>query len=206
MNDRSLVYLLDDDPAVLKALARLLQTQGFRVQPFASARELFAGIANDMPACLVLDLAMPEMDGLAVQERLLSEGQALGIVFLTAHGDLPRGVRAIKAGAEDFLTKPVNAAHLIPAIRAALARSEERYRLHAELAAGRERFARLTPREREVLGYVIAGQTNKRIARLLGTREQTIKVHRGRVMQKLGVASVAELVRLAQRLGVAPSD
>lgn len=206
MNDGPLVYLLDDEPAVLKALARLLQAQGYRVQPFASARELFADIANDMPACLVLDLAMPEMDGLAVQERLLSEGQALGIVFLTAHGDLPRGVRAIKAGAEDFLVKPTTAAQLIPAVQAALAKSVERHQQRADRAAGQERLARLTPREREVLGHVIAGKPNKLIAVSLGTVEQTVKVHRGRVMDKLGVDSLAELVRFAQRLGISPAD
>jgi FixJ family two-component response regulator len=204
MSDGPLVYLLDDEPGVLKALTRLLQAQGFRVQAFASAREFFEGLAPSEPACLVLDLAMPEMDGLAVQERLVHEGQDLGMVFLTAYGDLPQGVRAIKAGAEDFLAKPVNAAQLIPAIRAALAKSTDRYQRRAELAAGRERLARLTPREREVLGHIIAGQPNKGIAAQLGTGEQTIKVHRSRVMQKMGVDSLAELVRLAERLGVPP--
>jgi FixJ family two-component response regulator len=204
MSDGPLVYLLDDEPAVLKALTRLLHAQGFRVQAYASAGEFFAGFAPGEPACLVLDLAMPEMDGLAVQGRLVHEGQDLGIVFLTAHGDLPQSVRAIKAGAEDFLAKPVNAAQLIPAIRAALARSVEGHRQSAELAAGRERLARLTPRERQVLGHVIAGQPNKGIAAQLGTGEQTIKVHRSRVMEKMGVDSLAELVRLAERLGVPP--
>jgi FixJ family two-component response regulator len=206
MSDPPLVYLLDDEPGVLKALTRLLGAQGFRVQSYGSARELFAALQPDEPACLVLDLAMPEMDGLAVQERLRSGDHPIGIVFLSAHGDLPQGVRAIKAGAEDFLTKPVDAAELVPAIRAALARSADRHRQRAESADGGERLTRLTPREREVLGHVIAGRTNKQIAARLGTGEQTIKVHRGRVMEKLGVASLAELVRLAQRLGVAPAD
>jgi FixJ family two-component response regulator len=206
MSDRPLVYLLDDEPTVLRALTRLLDAHGFRVQSFADASALFAGIDPDTPACLVLDLAMPEQDGLAVQQRLLREAGWLGIVFLTGHGDLPQGVRAIKAGAEDFLSKPINAAQLIPAIRAALARSTEHHAQLAEQTAARARLALLTPREREVLGHVIAGHPNKRIAATLGTGEQTIKVHRGRVMAKLGVDSVAALVRFAQRLGVAPED
>ncbi len=206
MSGEPLVYLLDDEPGVLKALTRLLHAHGFRVQAFANASALFAGLVPLEPACLVLDLAMPDMDGLAVQERLRSEGPDLGIVFLTAHGDLPQGVRAIKAGAEDFLVKPTTAAQLIPAVQAALARSVERHQQRADRAAGQERLARLTPREREVLGHVIAGKPNKLIAASLGTVEQTVKVHRGRMMDKLGVDSLAELVRLAQRLGISPAD
>jgi FixJ family two-component response regulator len=179
MSDRPLVYLLDDEPAVLRALPRLLEAHGFRVQACASASALFAGIDPDRPACLVLDLAMPEQDGLAVQQRLLREAGWLGIVFLTGRGDLPQSVRAIKAGAEDFLSKPINAAQPIPAIRAALARSTQQHAQLADQTAARARLAQLTPREREVLGHVIAGHPNKRIAVTLGTGEQTIRTTSG---------------------------
>ena len=204
MTDRPIVYLLDDEPEMVKALTRLLRAEGFQVQGFSSAREFLAHARQPGPACLVLDAAMPDIDGLEVQERLHQIDAALPIVFLTGRGDIPMSVRAIKAGAENFLTKPVNAAELLPAIRAALQRAAEQQSEREELAALRARLACLTPREREVLGHVIAGKMNKQIAAELGTGEQNIKVHRGRLMRKLGLRSVAELVRLAERLGVPP--
>ena len=204
MSHEPMVYLLDDEPEMLKALTRLLRAEGFQVQAFSSAREFLAYAHQQEPACLVLDLAMPDIDGLAVPERLRQGGTDLPIIFLTGHGDIPMSVRAIKAGAENFLTKPVNAAELLPAIRAALQRAADRQSEREEVAALRERLACLTPREREVLGHVIAGKMNKQIAADLGTGEQNIKVHRGRLMRKLGLKSVAELVRLAERLGVPP--
>jgi FixJ family two-component response regulator len=190
---------------MVKALTRLLRAEGFQVQGFCSAREFLAHARPPGPACLVLDVAMPDVDGLAVQEHLRHVNAELPIVFLTGHGDIPMSVRAIKAGAENFLTKPVNAANLLPAIRAALQRAAEQQSGREELTTLRQRLGCLTPREREVLGHVIAGKMNKQIAADLGTGEQNIKVHRGRLMRKLGLRSVAELVRLAERLGVPPA-
>ena len=206
MTEEPIVYLLDDEPAMLTALTRLLSAQGFRVRAFTSASELLAQERHQGPACLVLDVAMPDIDGLQVQERLQQRGAELPVVFLTGHGDIPMSVRAVKAGAEDFLTKPVNAADLLKAVRAALQRAADRQSEREELAAFRERLARLTPREREVLCHIIAGKMNKQIAAELGTGEQNIKVHRGRLMRKMGVRSVAELVRVAERLDIPPAN
>ena len=204
MSGEPVVYLLDDEPEMRKALTRLLRAQGLAVRSFASARELLAQAPPRGPACLVLDVAMPEMDGLQVQERLRERGVDLPIVFLTGRGDIPMSVRALKAGAEDFLTKPVDGADLLRPIRAALQRGADRRAKSDDLTALRERLALLTPREREVLGHVIAGKLNKQIAAALGTGEQNIKVHRGRLMRKLGLKSVADLVRAAERLGLPP--
>lgn len=204
MSGEPVVYLLDDEPEMRKALTRLLRAQGLAVRSFASARELLAQAPPRGPACLVLDVAMPEMDGLQVQERLRERGVDLPIVFLTGRGNIPMSVRALKAGAEDFLTKPVDGADLLRAIRAALQRGADRRAKSDDLADLRERLALLTPREREVLGHVIAGKLNKQIAAALGTGEQNVKVHRGRLMRKLGLKSVADLVRTAERLGLPP--
>jgi FixJ family two-component response regulator len=206
MTAEPIVYLLDDEPDMLKALTRLLRAQGLQVRGFANGRDFLARKAHQGPACLVLDVAMPEIDGLCVQERLRRSGDELPIIFLTGHGDIPMSVRAMKAGAQDFLTKPVNAVDLLQAIRAALRRASEQHALSEELASLRGRLASLTPREREVLGHVIAGKMNKQIAADLGTGEQNVKVHRGRLMRKMGVSSVAELVRLAERLGLRPAS
>jgi len=204
MTDEPMVYLLDDEPEMLKALTRPLRAEGFQVRGFSGAREFIAHVRPHGPACLVLDVAMPEIDGLSVKARLRQIDAELPIVFLTGHGDIPMSVHAMKAGAENFLTKPVNAAELLPAIRAALQRAADRQSERKALAALQKRLACLTPREREVLGHVIAGKMNKQIAADLGTGAQNIKVHRGRLMRKLGLRSVAELVRLAERLCVPP--
>jgi len=204
MTAAPMVYLLDDEPEMLKALTRLLRAQGLQVRGFASARDFLAREAHQGPACLVLDVAMPGLDGLQVQELLNQRGVELPIIFLTGHGDIPMSVRAMKAGAEDFLTKPVNAADLLRAIRSALRRASDQHALNEELASLRGRLSSLTPREREVLAHVIAGKKNKQIARDLCTGEQNIKVHRGRLMHKMGASSVAELVRVAERLGIPP--
>jgi FixJ family two-component response regulator len=206
VTDETIVYLLDDEPEMLKALTRLVRAQGLRVRGFTRAREFLAQELHQGPACLVLDVAMPGIDGLVVQERLRQSGVDLPIVFLTGHGDIPMSVRAIKAGAEDFLTKPVNGSDLLRAVRAALSRARDLQTEREELAALQERLACLTPREREVLGHVIAGKMNKQIAVDLGTGEQNIKVHRGRLMRKMDVRSVAELVRVAERLGITPAS
>jgi FixJ family two-component response regulator len=205
MPEQPIVYVLDDEPEILKALARLLLAKGFQVQGFTSAREFLAHERQQVPACLVLDVAMPELDGLAVQEQLSRTGEELPIVFLTGHGDIPMSVRAMKAGAQDFLTKPVNAAELLQAIRTALDRASAQQAAGAELAVVTARLAQLTPREQEVLEHVVAGKRNKQIAAELGTGEQNVKIHRGRLMRKMGVRSVAELVRVAERLGLTPA-
>lgn len=198
------VFLVDDEPELRQALTRLLKAEGFDVEAFGSAMEFLARLDGACAGCALLDLAMPGVDGLELQQRLSASGAQLGIVFLTGHGDIPASVRAIKAGALDFLTKPVKRADLLRAVEAALEHARSRQAAIASLAAVRGRFAQLTPREREVFAHVIAGKLNKVIAADLGTSEQTIKVHRARVMEKLAVDSVADLVRVAQQLGVAP--
>lgn len=196
------VYLLDDEPEMAKALTRLLRVRRFAVHSFTSVRAFLQAFRPEEIACLVLDVAMPELDGLELQRRLTHKGILIPIIFLTGHGDIPMSVRAIKAGAADFLTKPVDAAVLVPAVRAALRLAENHHKTVAETRALANRLATLTPREREVLEHVVAGKLNKQIAAELGTGEQNIKLHRGHVMRKMGVESVAELVRAAARLGV----
>jgi len=195
------VFLVDDEPGMLKALTRLLKAEGFTVRGFPSARTFLESYRAEELSCLVLDVAMPELNGLDLQQRLTHAGILLPIVFLTGHGDIPMSVQAIKAGAVDFLTKPVNDADLLRAVRAALQRAAEQRERASETANLRERLASLTPREREVMDHVVAGQLNKQIAGDLGTGEHTIKVHRARVMQKMGVESLADLVRVAAKLG-----
>jgi FixJ family two-component response regulator len=197
-----IVYVLDDEPEMVKALVRLLRAKGFEVRGFASVRDFFAAYRAEETACLVLDVAMPELDGLTLQRRLTYRGILIPIIFLTGHGDIPMSVRAIKAGATDFLTKPVDKTRLISAVRAALYLAESRHHTIAETAALATRLATLTPREHEVMRHVVAGQLNKQIAADLGTGEQNIKLHRMHVMRKMGVESVADLVRAAERLGV----
>ncbi len=198
------IFLVDDEPEMLKALGRLLRAKGFTVHAFSSAREFAAAYRPVDPSCLVLDVSMPDMDGMELQERLARNGVPLPVVFLTGHGDIPMSVRAIKTGAVDFLTKPVDHADLVRAVRAALERSAARAAESAELAELSVRLATLTPREREVLAHVISGKLNKQIAGDLGTSEQTIKVHRMRVTAKMGIPSAVELARAVQRLGVEP--
>ena len=205
MNDNTIVYILDDEPELLKALSRLLNAHGFETETFQNARDFFARDRTDRAACLVLDLAMPGLDGLEVQQRLNHFGTRLPIVFLTGHGDIPTSVRAMKAGAEDFLMKPVDAEALLKAVHAAIRRAHEQQAEDQETIELRKRLAQLTPRQREVLEYVIAGKLNKIIAAELGTGEQNIKVHRRRLIRKMGVNSLAELVRMADQLGVKPA-
>jgi FixJ family two-component response regulator len=196
------VFLLDDEPGMLKALTRLLKTEGFTVQAFASAKTFLESYRPEPLSCLVLDVAMPELNGLKLQERLTRSGVLVPIVFLTGHGDIPMSVKAIKAGAVDFLTKPVKDADLLRAVRAALQRATEQRELISEIALLRQRYASLTPRESEVMAHVVTGQLNKQIAGDLGIVERTVKAHRARVMEKMGVVSLADLVRAAGRLGL----
>jgi len=200
------VFLVDDEPELRQALSRLLRAEGLDVEDFGSAPAFLARVDDACTGCLVLDLAMPELDGLELQRQLAARGAHLGIVFLTGHGDIPTSVRAIKAGALDFLTKPVRRADLLRAVHAALHHARAQHEAAVVTAGLRGRLAQLTPREREVFAHVIAGKLNKVIAADLGTTEQTIKVHRARVMEKLAVESVADLVRVAQQLGVQPAS
>ncbi len=194
------VYVLDDEPEMVKALARLLRAKRFDVRGFVSVGAFLKAYSPKENACLVLDVAMPELDGLELQRRLTHHGLLIPIVFLTGHGDIPMSVRAIKAGATDFLTKPVDADALVRAVRAALALGDKRRRETLEIQSLTARLATLTPREREVMEHVISGQLNKQIAADLGTGEQNIKLHRAHIMQKMGVESLADLVRAAERL------
>jgi FixJ family two-component response regulator len=196
------VFLVDDDPGVLRALSRVLRDEGWRVDTFDSAEAFLAAVEPDAAGCLVLDVTMPGLDGLELQRRLAAAERSLPIVFVTGYGDIPTSVRAIKAGATDFLTKPVEARALVAAVRSALDADAAARRAHADLAALRERFASLTPREREVLGALAAGKLNKQIAADLGVVEQTVKFHRARIMERMRARTVAELMHIAARLGV----
>ena len=195
-----IVYLLDDEPEMVKALTRLLRAKKFEVRGFTSVQAFLDTYRPEGNACLVLDVAMPELDGLELQRRLTDQGILIPIIFLTGHGDIPTSVRAMKAGAADFLAKPVDAAALIHAVRSALQTAQARRQTIMEAAELANRLATLTPREREVMEQVVAGKLNKQIAAELGTGEQNIKLHRAHIMKKMGVQSLAELVRAAERL------
>ena len=197
-----IIYVLDDEPEMVKALTRLLRAKRFEVRGFTSVRAFLEACRPEEPACLVLDVAMPELDGLDLQRRLKHQGILIPIIFLTGHGDIPMSVRAIKGGATDFLTKPVDAAALVRAVGAALQLAETRRQTIAETAALAARLATLTPRERQVMEHVVAGQLNKQTAADLGTGEPNIKLHRAHIIKKMGVQSLADLVRAAARLGL----
>jgi FixJ family two-component response regulator len=196
------VFVVDDYAPGRRSISRLLRTAGFAVTAFASAEEFLAQYDPQASGCLVLDLAMPAVSGLELQGILADRGSLLPIIFLTAYGDIPKSVQAMKRGASDFLTKPVNDEDLLAAVRAAIEKDRALRREQTELSEIRARLATLTPREREVLEYVVAGKLNKQIAGQLGTVEQTVKIHRAHVMQKMRVQSVAELVRLTERCGI----
>ena len=197
------VHLVDDDPSVLRSLVRLLGAEGIEAVAWNSAAEFLAGQgALAPPACAVLDLRMPGMDGIALQEELAARGVTVPIIFLSAHADVPTSVRAVKAGAIDFLLKPFVPEQFLAAVRGALERSELMMREGRKLEGLRARYSALTQREKEVLGLVVRGQLNKEIASELGAAEKTIKVHRGRVMRKMGAGSLAGLVQQAVVLGL----
>ena len=196
------VFVVDDYAPGRRSISRLLRAAGFAVTAFASAKEFLAQYDAEAPGCLVLDLAMPAVSGLELQGILADRGSLLPIIFLTAYGDIPNSVQAMKLGASDFLTKPVNDEDLLAAVRVAIEKHRALRREQAELSEIRARLATLTPREREVLEYVVAGKLNKQIAGELGTVEQTVKIHRAHVMQKMRVQSVAELVRMTERCGI----
>jgi FixJ family two-component response regulator len=196
------VFVIDDDAAVREALQSLLRSVGLKVATFASARDFLTSQRPDAPACLVLDVRLPGLSGLDLQRELAAAQLDIPIIFITGHGDIPMTVRAMKAGAVEFLTKPFRDQDLLDAIAQALERDRAARAQRAGLAELHERYAELTAREREVMGLVVSGLLNKQIAAELGISEITIKVHRGQVMQKMGAESVADLVRMADKLGI----
>jgi FixJ family two-component response regulator len=194
-----IVYVVDDDSSIRQALSSLLRSVGLKVETFGSAHEFLRAPRADAPACLVLDVRLPDGSGLDLPDELRNLDVPLPIIYITGHGTIPMSVRAMKSGALEFLTKPFRDEDLLGAIRVAHDRDRLARAERAELAEARRRVERLTPREHEVLDLVVAGKMNKQIAAELGTAEQTVKQHRGRVMRKLEVDSVAELVRLVER-------
>jgi FixJ family two-component response regulator len=195
------VFIVDDDEMVRRGIARLVRSAGLAAETYASPRVLLAQGRREASGCIVLDLNMPDLDGLQAQEALSQAGYTMPVLFLTGHGDVSSSVTAMKAGAIDFLVKPVNHGELLDAIQRAVNRDLAARSEREQACALRERFALLTPREREVCDLVVAGLRNKQIAERLGTAEKTVKTHRGQVMHKLGVRSVVELVRLVDRVG-----
>ncbi|MRV73528.1 response regulator [Duganella sp. FT92W] len=200
------VFLVDDQPAILKALGRLLASAGYTVQGYTSAREFLDSGDAGTPGCLVLDLAMPEMGGMALQQELAQRDSHLPVIFLTGQGDIATGVQAMKLGAADFLTKPVDGERLLAAVAAAFERNRRSLADSAERDDLRQRLESLTPREREVMDLVAEGWLNKQIAAELGTVEKTVKVHRARVMAKMQAKSVSALVRMVDRLRNPPAE
>jgi FixJ family two-component response regulator len=200
----SWVFAIDDDPSVRKGLARLLRSAGYKHEVFESASDFLARPPHSGPSCVIVDVQMPDLSGMDFQETLIQQGREEQLVFITGHGDIPMCAQAMKAGAVDFLRKPFRGEELLQCVERALARSAEQRRRGAERDNTRCLLELLTPREFEVMQLVVTGMLNKQIAGELGTAEKTVKVHRGRGMQKLGVTSVAELVKLVEKASIAP--
>ena len=200
----TLVFLIDDDPSVRKGVSRLLRSAGYKNETFVSASDFLDREQHPGPACLIVDVRMPGLNGMDLQTALIQRRREEQLVFITGHGDISTCAQAMKAGAVDFLPKPFRDGELLRCVESALTRSAEQRQRGAEKASARRLLDLLTPREFEVMDLVITGMLNKQIAGELGTKEKTIKVHRGRVMKKLGVASVAELVYLVEKARTAP--
>jgi FixJ family two-component response regulator len=196
-----IVFIVDDDDRIREALCELLEAAGLSAMAFGSATEYMEFAKPDLPACLILDVELPDINGLELQRRIAS-GDHTPIIFITGHGDIPSSVRAIKAGAVDFLTKPFSGDNLLAAIRTAIAQDDAGRRERADLNRLRQRFACLTPREREVLPLVVSGLLNKQAAAHLGISETTLQIHRSKIMHKMAAESLAELVRMAGKLAV----
>ena len=201
VEERAVVFVIDDDPSMRLALEDLVSTVGLEVRAFAAPQEFLQSKPPDAPGCLVLDVRLPGMSGLTFQKELAKEGLALPVIFITGHGDIPMSVRAMKAGAVEFLTKPFHDQDLLDAIHAAIERDRKRRGEAMRLAELSERFATLSERERQIMRLVVIGRPNKQIAAELGLSEMTVKVHRGQVMRKMHARSLPELVRMADRLG-----
>ena len=199
----SIVFIIADDPLYLTSSERLVRSVGFSVQSFESARDFLSSRRPNVPSCLVLDVRLPGLSGLDLQRELAEAGVHIPIIFVTGHGDIPMSVQAMKAGAVEFLTKPFRDQVLLDAIRQAIGRDQVARQRHARTADSRRRYESLNPREREVFKCVVSGMLNKQIADEIGTTERTIKFHRGNIMRKMQVNSLAELVRTAEALGIA---
>src|ERR1700726_4883 len=202
----SIVFVVDDDPSVRRAIKRLVESVGLHVELFESATEFINSSHPDVASCLVLDIRLPGISGLDFQRELVQAKRDIPMIFITAHGDIPMTVRAMKAGAVEFLTKPFRDQDLLDAIQVGLERDRVRRQRQAETAMLRERFESLTPREREILPLVVSGLLNKQVAAEIGTTEATVKVHRSQLTRKMGADSLPELVRMAEKIGISGSE